>query len=133
MKHLRSRWTVTAVALSSVALMLFALITRPSPIDGLAFADADEVKIKLNAEQLQIQDALFKEVTSPGQFYKMTADELRSYYHVANAVWYKDGKVLGYSFDRRGRKGYGTNEKSPVLLSAEGDTVKFAGCLGPQT
>lgn len=78
-------------------------------------------------------DALFQEVISSGQFYKMTADELRSYYHVANAVWYKDGKVLGYSFDRRGRNGYGANAKSPVLLSVEGDTVKFAGCLGPQT
>lgn len=132
MKRLRSRWTLIALALVSVTVISFVETTRSPSIDGLAFTDADEVKLTLTAEDLEAQDSLFADITNAGQFYEMTADELSSYFAVANAVWYKDKKVIGYSIDRRGRGGYGANAKSPILLAAEGDTVMFAGCLGPQ-
>lgn len=132
MKRLRNRWTLLAITLVSVALTSFVATRRSPSIDGLAFTDADEVKLTLTAKDLEIQDSLFADITDRGQFYDMTADDLSPFFAVASAVWYKDKKVIGYSIDRRGRGGYGGNAKSPVLLAAEGDTVMFAGCLGPQ-
>ena len=132
MKRLRSRWTLIAATLVSVALISFVATKRSPSIDGLAFTDADEVKSTLTAKDLETQDSLFAEITDAGQFYEMTANDLSPFFAVANAVWYKDKKVIGYSIDRRGRDGYGANAKSPILLAAEGDTVMFAGCLGPQ-
>ena len=131
MKRWRRRWILIAVALVSAAVISFGEATRSPRIDGLASADADEVKLTLTAEDLEAQESLFKDITNREQLYKMTADDPSSYFAVANAVCYKDNKVIGYSIDRRGRNGYGANARSPILLAAEGDTVIFAGCLGP--
>ena len=116
MKNSHVRLTLLAATALSIALAgLF--VTRPSrSIDGIAFVDATEVKAKLTEADLKVQDSLVANFTSLIQFNEMEADAQAELIAVANATWYKDSAVLGYSIDRRGRGGLASDAASPILL-----------------
>lgn len=61
----------------------------------------------------------------------MDADDQAKLIAVANATWYKDDAVLGYSIDRRGRYGLASDADSPVLLEAIGGRLVFNCVVWP--
>ena len=116
MKSSSVRWKVIGATLFSI-VVVFAIATKQSPpTDGIGFLDAKEVKTTLTESELKIQDTLVADFTTYDQFAQMSADDQAKLVAVANATWYKEGAVLGYSIDRRGRVGLWADASSSILL-----------------